>query len=196
MNAISLNSTVFNAARLIGPSLAGIIMASKGMRHVSSSTAQLPGRHRRTADDEPARMPVAVRSGSALRHSLGGLAYVRKNRRLFTLFSLFSIVGVFGWSYGVLMPAYARDVLHVNEAGYGALLSACGLGAMFGHWSMQAWAGHAAAPRCSAGVAFWLDAAAVFNNPRLRPGARFLAIGSFGMMIFMAPAIPVQTARG
>ena len=39
----------------------------------------------------------------------------------------FSVVGVFGWSYSVLLPAYATDILHIGESGYGGLLSANGL---------------------------------------------------------------------
>jgi MFS family permease len=189
MNAISLNSTVFNGARLIGPSLAGIIMASRGMAACFfidglSFLAVIAG----LLMMNPPRMPAAVRSGSALRHALGGLAYVRKNRRLFTLFSLFSIVGVFGWSYGVLMPAYARDVLHVNEAGYGALLSASGLGAMFGAL-VNAGVGQAMPRRPAVFGGVWLFGSMLllFSITRVYVLAlAFLAIGSFGMMIFMA----------
>jgi predicted MFS family arabinose efflux permease len=45
---------------------------------------------------------------------------------------LFAIVGVFGWSYSVLMPAFASDILRVGSREYGMLLSANGIGALFG----------------------------------------------------------------
>jgi MFS family permease len=45
---------------------------------------------------------------------------------------LFAVVGIFGWSYSVMMPAFARDVLKVGEGEYGFLLSANGLGALLG----------------------------------------------------------------
>jgi predicted MFS family arabinose efflux permease len=80
----------------------------------------------------PPRKTPAPRNASPLRHALGGLAYVRHNRRVLTLLSLFTVVGIFGWSYSVLMPSYARDVLRVSETGYGVLMSAAGCGAMIG----------------------------------------------------------------
>ena len=49
-----------------------------------------------------------------------------------TLLILFAFVGVFGWSYSVLMPALARDVLQVGQGRYGVLLSANGIGALMG----------------------------------------------------------------
>ena len=52
--------------------------------------------------------------------------------RVRTIFALFAIVGIFGWSYSVLMPAFARDILHVGEQGYGLLLGASGVGALIG----------------------------------------------------------------
>jgi predicted MFS family arabinose efflux permease len=49
-----------------------------------------------------------------------------------TIFILFAVVGVFGWSYSVLMPALARDLLKVDQRGYGLLLGANGFGAFLG----------------------------------------------------------------
>jgi len=189
MNAISLNSSVFNGARLIGPSLAGIIMARIGIAPcffldgvsflaVIGSLMMM----------NPPKMTPQVHTDSPLRHALGGLSYVRHNRRLFTLFSLFSIVGVFGWSYAVLMPAYARDVLHVNEAGYGMLMSAGGFGAMAGAL-FNAGFGQAMPRRPAVFGGVWLFSGMLFLFAITRVYALdllFLAIGSFGMMIFMS----------
>src|SRR5437764_14652316 len=61
-----------------------------------------------------------------------GFTYVASHRRVRILLVLFGVVGSFGWSYSVLLPAYATDILHVSERGYGALLSANGLGALLG----------------------------------------------------------------
>ena len=55
-----------------------------------------------------------------------------KHRRVRTLLLLFAIVGVFGWSYSVLLPAFATDVLRVGSREYGMLLSANGIGALCG----------------------------------------------------------------
>ena len=189
MNAISLNSSVFNGARLIGPSLAGIIMARIGMAPCFfldglSFLAVIAG----LLMMNPPRMLTSVHTGSTLRHALGGLVYVRHNRRVFILMSLFSVVGIFGWSYGVLMPSYARDVLHVNETGYGMLMSAGGLGALAGAL-VSAAIGQAMPRRPAVLGGVWLFAAMLLLFSITRAYAMallFLAIGSFGMMIFMS----------
>jgi predicted MFS family arabinose efflux permease len=63
---------------------------------------------------------------------LEGFAYVAKHRRVRILLLFIGVVGIFGWSYSVLLPAYAADILHVGERGYGLLLSVNGLGALLG----------------------------------------------------------------
>jgi len=81
------------------------------------------------------RLPAFSRPAklvSTWQHALDGFAYVAKHRRVRILLILFGIVGVFGWSYSVLMPAFATDILQVGERGYGILLSANGLGALAG----------------------------------------------------------------
>jgi predicted MFS family arabinose efflux permease len=79
----------------------------------------------------PRFLPPA-QSESNWQHALDGFAYVARHRRVRTLLLLFAIVGVFGWSYAVLLPAFATDVLHVGSREYGVLLSANGIGALFG----------------------------------------------------------------
>lgn len=133
MNAISLNSSMVNGARVIGPSVAAILMVRIGIAWCFfadgvSYLAVITGLWLM-------RLPKFVkreRSGSAMAHVLEGLSYVWTHRRMRRLLILFSIVGVFGWSYSVLMPAFAKDVLGTGEGGYGALLSANGIGALFG----------------------------------------------------------------
>jgi len=81
------------------------------------------------------RLPRFVppqRPSSAWAHATEGFAYVWQRRRMRTILILFAIVGIFGWSYSVLMPAFARDLLHVEQAKYGMLLSANGVGALLG----------------------------------------------------------------
>ena len=188
MNAISLNSSVFNGARLIGPSLAGIVMARAGIARCFfynglSFLAVIVG----LLMMNPPRIKVAAHT-SALRHALGGIAYVRGNRRLSTLFRLFSVVGVFGWSFMVLMPAWARDVLHLDEAGYGILMSATGLGAMLGALANAAF-GRRLPHRAAVlgGVLLFSVMLILFSFSRIFSlSLVFLTIGMFGLMIFMS----------
>ena len=133
MNAVSLNSSIVNGARVVGPSVAGLLMAKVGMAtcfflNGLSFIAVI-------ASLLMMRLPKHVpnsHAGSALSHALEGFTYVWKDWRMRTILMLFAIVGIFGWSYSVVMPAFAREVLHVDESGYGILLSANGIGALLG----------------------------------------------------------------
>src|SRR5436190_17114535 len=133
INTISLNSSIVNAARVVGPSVAGLLMARVGVEmcfflNGLSFLAVI-------ASLWMMRLPKFIppkRPSSAWAHAAEGFAYVWHHRRMRTLLILFAVVGVFGWSYSVLMPAFARDILHVGQARYGALLSANGIGALLG----------------------------------------------------------------
>jgi MFS family permease len=133
MNAVSLNSSIVNGARVLGPSMAGLLMAHAGIAFCFflnglSFLAVIAGLLMMRL---PRFVPIA-HAGSALTHILEGFSYVWKDWRMRTMLILFAIVGIFGWSYSVMMPAFAREVLNVDEKGYGMLLSANGVGALMG----------------------------------------------------------------
>ena len=133
MNAVSLNSSVFNGARVVGPAVAGVLIAQAGLAacfflNGLSFVAVLAGILMMRL---PKFIPPA-QPESNWQHVLDGFAYVAKHRRVRTLLLLVAIVGVFGWSYSVLMPAFATDVLRVGSREYGMLLSANGIGALCG----------------------------------------------------------------
>ena len=133
MNALSLNSSIVNGARVAGPAVAGILIAQAGLAacfllNGLSFLAVLAGL-------SMMRLPRFIpptQTQSNWQHALDGFVYVAKHRRVRTLLLLFAIVGTFGWSYSVLMPAFASDVLRVGSRGYGMLLSANGIGALCG----------------------------------------------------------------
>jgi MFS family permease len=133
MNAISLNSSIVNGARVIGPSVAGFLIGQVGIAMCFfldglSFIAVIAGLLMM-------RLPKFVkphRKSSAWEHALEGFSYVWKHGRMRRLLILFTVVGIFGWSYSVMMPAFATDVLKVGATGYGALLSANGVGALLG----------------------------------------------------------------
>jgi MFS family permease len=133
MNAISLNSSVFNGARIVGPAVAGLLMAHVGMvwcflLNGLSFIAVLAGLLMMRLP----RFVLPAEPHSTGRHMVEGFVYVAENRRVRLVLALLAVTGVFGWSYSVLLPAYAADILHVGERGYGALLSANGVGALLG----------------------------------------------------------------
>jgi MFS family permease len=197
MNAISLNSAMFNGARIVGPAIAGFLMAKVGIALCFfidglSFVAVLAGLFMMTF---PARQISAPRGG-AIAQSLEGFRYVWNHTRVRTIFALFAFVGVFGWSYSVLMPAFARDVLHLGERGYGLLLGASGVGALIGAL-VTATFGSAFAPRKLAFGGVWLFSAMLlfFSFNRNLPIAMLCLAGSgFGMMLFFSTSnTTVQT---
>src|SRR5512136_1881249 len=160
MNAISLNSSIFNGARVIGPSVAGFLMAHVGIAwcfllNGLSFVAVLAGLLMM-------RLPKFVAPGEARstgRHVVEGFAYVAGHRRVRLLLLLLGVVGIFGWSYSVLLPAYATDILHVGERGYGAPLSGHGVGALLGALTVATY-GSRVRPRLMILGGLWVFSAA------------------------------------
>lgn len=197
LNAISLNSSVFNGARLVGPALAGFVL-----EHSSAATCFFLNGASFVAviiGLSLMRIPKLVREApktSAREHVLGGLSYVRQNRRVLTIMTLFAIVGVFGWSYSVLMPAYAKDVLGVSAKGFGALLSASGTGALIGGLGI-ATIGHRFEPRKIALSGLFLFSTALLVFSQIRQfylALPVLVFAGLGMMLFFSTSnTTVQT---
>ena len=130
------------------------------------------------------------RSESVFQGAVSGFRYVWNTPRLLRVFFLFGVVGLFGWSYGVLMPAIARDVLKVTEASYGLLLASSGVGALCGALGVAAFS-HAIPPRSLALGGTWLFSAAIaaFALTRVLWLAMvFLAIAGFGLLLFFSSA--------
>lgn len=189
MNAISLNSSIVNGARVIGPSLAGFLMAGVGIGtcfflNGLSFIAVIVGLLLM-------RLPRFVRAGhpeSAWAHAAEGFSYVWHRRRMRILLLLFAVVGIFGWSYSVLMPAFATDVLKVGQSHYGVLLSANGLGALAGALTVATVGNHVSRRLLILGGLAVFSVAllllAFVQNYHL--ALLFLAIGGWGMLLFFS----------
>lgn len=131
MNAIALNSSVFNGARIIGPAIGGLVVAAMGegpafglnaLSFMAVIGALLMMRL-------PAFTPPD-RHGSGWSELRQGLAYLVGDRRVLGLVSMVAAFSVFGFPYIVLMPAFAGKVLGTGAAGLGVLLAAQGVGAL------------------------------------------------------------------
>jgi MFS family permease len=189
MNAVSLNSSIVNGARVVGPSVAGLLMAHVGMAmcfflNGLSFVAVIAGLLMMRL---PAFKPQPHPS-SALAHALEGFSYVWHHWRMRIILILFAIVGIFGWSYSVMMPAIARDVLHVDERGYGILLSSNGVGALLGALTV-ATIGHRANRRWLVLGGLWIFCAmllilAVVKSYLL--AMLCLGIAGWGMLLFFS----------
>jgi MFS family permease len=130
-NAIALNSSAFNATRVVGPAIAGTLMAGLGVAacfyaNGVSFLFVIAGLFAmRLPPHRPRRMEA-----SALEHVREGLRFIRGNRVVRTLVWMIAAMSVFAFPYAMLLPVFARDVLHVGASGLGWLLSASGIGAL------------------------------------------------------------------
>jgi len=133
MNAIALNSSLFNAARVIGPAIAGLLIGTVGIAwcyfvNGLSYIAVIAGLLMMRLPYDP-RPPKTTSAWTGFREVL---AYLRNDRRLRVLMILTAILSVFGFPYIAMMPVFARDVLNRGATGYGALTSSIGIGAVIG----------------------------------------------------------------
>jgi MFS family permease len=132
-NAIALNSTAFNASRVVGPPVAGLLYAAAGpawcfaVNTVTYLAILYAIGIMRPARDETARAPAHL--WNDVREGVG---YVWHHAVIRTLLLMVALVGTFAFTYVVLMPVVASRVLNAGPAGNGFLLGGAGIGATLG----------------------------------------------------------------
>lgn len=132
-NAIALNSSMFNGARLIGPSIAGVLIAVVGegvcfLLDAASYVAVIAALLLMRIALVPTRGPRTP----LLRGLREGLHYAFGFAPIRTLLLVVAVTSFLGTPYMVLMPVFARDVLHGGANTFGFLMAASGLGALSG----------------------------------------------------------------
>jgi MFS family permease len=136
-NAIAVNSMMFNGARIIGPALGGILLATvgtawcffiNGLSFLAVIGCLLLMRL------TPRTQVLQI--GSPWNDLKHGLHYVLRHREIFALLMLALIFSVFGISYNTIMPAFIDQVLHAGATGYGAVNAFIGVGAVIGAFIM------------------------------------------------------------
>ncbi len=133
-NAIALNSTVFNLSRLIGPSIAGILISAVGegwcfMANAFSYAIVLVSLLMMRL---PKNIIVRAKEAQIIKKLKEGISYVRTNRMMWSLLVLLAIVSFSNASLKTLAPIFAKDVLHGGAHTLGFLMSAAGVGAICG----------------------------------------------------------------
>ncbi len=133
LNAIALNSSIFNTARIVGPAIAGIIIGAVGVGlcYLLNGLSFIPviiGLLLMKGNFDPA----GTATDSFVKNLADGMSYVRRDRRVLGLLSLVAAASIFIMPYVMLMPVFARDILKVGPRGYGTLLAAAGTGALIG----------------------------------------------------------------
>jgi MFS family permease len=139
INAIALNSSMFNGARIIGPAVAGILVAAIGegwcfFANGVSYIAVIIGLFMMTIP------PVATRihQGSAVTHIIEGFRFVMQTGPIRALLLLLGLVSVTSMPYAVLMPIFADRIFHSGARGLGILMGFSGIGALIGALTLAA----------------------------------------------------------
>ncbi len=138
MNAIALNSSVFNAARAVGPALAGLLITAAGTAacffvNGVSFLAVLAGllfmRSECASSEEKPDFNVLKDINEAI-------SYIRATPVVLTTILLVSVVSIFGTNFNVLVPVFSKMELHRDAAAFGLLMSSFGAGALIGSVSL------------------------------------------------------------
>jgi MFS family permease len=142
MNAIALNSSMFNGARILGPAVAGIVVAWVGegwcfFANAVSYIAVIAGLLMMKIE-HPAKL---ANEGSPIEHILEGFRFVLGAAPMRAILLLLGLVSLVGMPYSVLMPVFAREILHGGARELGWLMGATGVGALLGALSLAARAG-------------------------------------------------------
>jgi MFS family permease len=132
MNAIAMGSMVWQGSRIVGPSIAGLLIWLMGLAPCFYLTTV--GMLTMALALRAVRVPhVAVTGeGNVLRSLAAGVGYIARNPIFTTLIGMTFFNSVFGLSYVTLMPVFARDVLDVGSQGLGFLMGISGVGALIG----------------------------------------------------------------
>ena len=139
-NAIALNSSLFNMARILGPGLGGLIIAWLGVAPlfllnavsfipviiglflIDKSTLYAQVKRTPAGKDAPGQ--------STLQSMREGLAYVARTPSILLIITVIGVVSLFGINFNVVLPLFATDVLHVGAVGFGFISSAFGFGSL------------------------------------------------------------------
>jgi MFS family permease len=133
-DAIALNSSGFNLARIVGPAIGALVIRQFGLAwcfaaNALSYIAVLAGLLKIRI---PPLQAIAFTDAPPLQRILEGLRYMTRTTEVRALMSLVAVYSIFGVPYLALMPVVARDLLHTGASGYGILLSFVGVGGVAG----------------------------------------------------------------
>lgn len=172
-NAVSLNGVIVNASRIVGPAVAGTLIATVGVGicflvNAGSYLAVIAGLFM-MRPRELQRGAITTRQGGQLR---AGLRYVWRTPELRTPLLLMAVVGAIAYNFSVLLPLMVRFAYHAGAGAFGVLFAVMGAGAVVGGLAVAAW-----------GMA----------NRRLLAGAA-IALGGFLALAALAPSLGFEMA--
>ncbi|HEY3210180.1 MAG TPA: MFS transporter [Actinomycetota bacterium] len=139
-NAVSLNGVIVNASRIVGPAVAGVLIATVGVGicflvNAGSYVAVIAGLLMMRAS-ELQRAKITMRQRGQLR---AGLRYVWRTRQLRIPLLLMAVVGAIAYNFSVVLPLMVRFAFHAGAGAFGVLFSVMGAGAVVGGLAVAAW---------------------------------------------------------
>jgi MFS family permease len=139
-NAVSLNGVIVNASRILGPAVAGVLIATVGVGicflvNAGSFVAVIAGLLMMRAT-ELHRTKTTTRERGQLR---AGFRYVWRTPELRTPLLLMAVVGAIAYNFSVLLPLMVRFAFHAGAGAFGVLFSVMGAGAVVGGLAVAAW---------------------------------------------------------
>jgi MFS family permease len=192
MNAIALNSSVFNASAVIGPAIAGLVIAAVGVpicflansiSYLGAIVALLLMRD----------LPVVAQPGEQqplIQRIVEGAAYARREPVVGMLLIAVAVFSLFAMNRLTLIPLFADQVLHVGAHGFGFLLASMGFGALVGALTLAFFPNLGADPRRQLWMAMiWVAALLEFSISRAFPvSMATLFVAGYCQISFVATA--------
>jgi MFS family permease len=184
-NAIALNSTMFNLARVIGPAVAGLVLATWGATwcfgiNGASFLAVIAGL---------LAMRIQANPQVSIEEPVGqvreGIRYTWRHPVILPIVLITMVSGVFAFSYSTLLPAFAVEVFHRGEEALGLLTAAVGVGAVLGSLFMASSTvvKVRAGPMIVGSILFPLSLLAFAFTSSFALSLGFLVVSGFGLVV-------------
>lgn len=159
VNALGLNSAIFNTARIVGPAIAGILMTGigiswcfliNGISFIAVIICLLLITHKNETSK------VEKKYESLLSQVYDGLIYIYKTPLLLKTIAIILFITILSFNYNVLIPVFAKTTLGLGEKGFGVLLSSLGIGSLIGAISVSVLSSSEPKPRTLIVSSFFL----------------------------------------
>jgi MFS family permease len=187
VNAVSLNSVIVHSARIVGPAIAGVLIATVGVEPCFAvNAASFGGMIAALALMDPAQLraaPLAPRERGAIR---AALRYVSRTRELAVPLGLMALVGTFGLNFQVIVPLLARFDFGGSAYAYAAMVCAMGVGSVLGALFTGARGRTGPGLIAAAALVFGLAAALAAGAPTLAAELGVLAVLGAAAVTFAA----------
>ena len=188
-NAIALNSSIFNGARLIGPSIGGIMVAlvGEGMCFLVNAGSFFFVILALLNMKIPARL-VKARITHPINELKEGIMFAFGNPKIRHILMIVTLFNFLAFPYTILLPAFVGDILHGGPRTLGFLMASAGLGAFSG-------ALYLASRKTTAGLIKWITAASLISSvslillsftSKIETAFIFMAVCGLGMIVQMA----------